>query len=282
MAEVGGSRRLRRQVVGLRRRIDETTARRSAAARALPDFLIIGAQKSGTSSLFRWLRQHPQVVTTGRENETHYFTRNHERGEDWYRSHFPRRAELDAADGTRRITGEKTPLYLHDPDVPARAAALVPDARLVAVLREPTARAVSHYRMTLAKGYERLDAAAAIDAEPERLAAAAAKGPEALRAAYRFAYVGRGRYAEQLDRWLAEYPASQLLVLRAEDLWREPQAGFDRVTAFLDLDRFEPDFVHANRAKRGVVVPAGVRARLDAAFVEPNRDLAERHGIAWP
>lgn len=258
-------------------------------ARALPDFVIIGAQKAGTTSLIRYLREHPDVLLEPGVGEVHFFDNHWDRGEDFYRSHFPRTSKLAhhrERTGRTTLTGEKTPYYLFHPLVPERCAKTVPDAKLIALLRNPSERAASHHKMNVNAGDETLSFAEAIDAEPGRIepalraivegTAPAGGGPANL-----YSYVARGRYAEQLDRWLQHYPRERLLVLRSEDLLTDPEATYDRVLAFLDLAPHRPAFTRYNAARKPYAVDPAVRDRLDALFAEPNRRLAEEYGISW-
>src|SRR5436309_16134274 len=105
----------------------------------LPDFIVIGAQKSGTGSLYAYLNGHPDVAGA-RVKEVHYFDLHYHRGVDWYLDQFP-----DEAAARPRCTGEASPYYLFHPHAPRRAFDLVPDARLIALLRDPVDRAISHY-----------------------------------------------------------------------------------------------------------------------------------------
>ena len=136
--------------------------RLTVAARLRPSFLIIGAQKCGTTALLRALRLHPLVLAPVRK-EIHYFDHGYDRGPRWYRSHFPARR------GAAYVTGEASPSYLMHPLAPSRAAAFDPDMKLVAILRDPVERALSHHAMTTRKGQETLPFEAAVDAEAERL-----------------------------------------------------------------------------------------------------------------
>ena len=211
-------------------------ARVDPRPRALPDFVVIGAQKAGTSSLYGQLAAHPSVVPALRK-EVHFFDRA-PAPVAHYRAWFPRRATLDAlgAGTGRGLTGEATPFYLFHPAVPERLHAVVPDARLIAVLRDPVTRAFSGYHHAVRVGDERrpidvaLDPAAAEVLPPASDAAwyDAADCPARLRG-----YLGRGRYAEQLERWLAVFPREQLLVVDRDALrgGRVPA----EVLAFLDL-----------------------------------------------
>ena len=172
----------------------------NAGRRPLPGFVILGAQKAGTTSLHEYLCEHP-LASSSTVKEVHYFDLAYERGPAWYRAHFqiPRRAD--------EIAGEASPYYLFHPLVPARVARDLPEARLIVLLRNPIERAYSHHNHERALGFEKLGFVEAIECEPERL-----RGEEERLAGERgyrsFAhqhhgYLARGRYADQLERWLA-------------------------------------------------------------------------------
>ena len=261
-------------------RVRPVLNRATSALRALPDYLIIGAQKSGTTSLYRYLLHHPDVVPA-RQKEVHFFDRQFDRGPGHYRSFFPLRATLAPIPGvrSRRITGEASPSYLVDPPVAERAAALVPDARLIAVLRDPVERAYSHYRHKVRNSLETLPFAEALDAEADRLAGnVPGVGPaEALE---HFSYVTRGLYAAQLERWLAVFPREHLLVLDSQDLFVDPERVYQRVVDFLRLPEAAlPDVKIYNRHGPSSAVDDTVRRRLEETFAEPNRRLKDLVGI---
>jgi Sulfotransferase domain len=140
-----------------------TYGRVTAPVRPLPDFLILGAQKAGTTALYAYLRRHP-AITGPSWKEVSYFDRHYARGEAWYRGNFPNR--LRARD---KLVGEASPSYLFHPLGPERARALVPEARLVALVRNPIDRALSHYHHEVALGRERLSFEEALEAEERRL-----------------------------------------------------------------------------------------------------------------
>lgn len=279
--------------VGWARSARSTARRATAAARALPDFLLIGAQKAGTTSLYAYLGAHPDVRPAARK-EVHYFdlgfTRGAELGEGWYRSMFPLRARLAAErrlGGAPVLTGEASPYYLFHPVAAERAAALVPHARLLVLVRDPVERAWSHYRHEVAAGREPLDLDEALDAEPARLAGAdedLRRGLDtpAARAHRRFAYVGRGRYADQLRAWLAYYPREQLLVLTAEDLFERPEPTWRAAVEFLGLPPASPPPFEVHNPGRGAELDPAVRDRLAGTFAVPNADLADLLGRALP
>ncbi|MEV7226885.1 sulfotransferase [Polymorphospora sp. NPDC051019] len=246
------------------------------AVGALPDFLVIGGQRCGTTSLYHYLAAHPRI-RTGTGKELQYFTLHHRRGTRWYRAHFPRT-------GPGEHTFEASPYYLFHPEVPARVAAALPEARFVALLRDPVERAYSHYLHTRSYGAEPLDFAAALAAEPDRLAAALRAGPDSrtAHAALRnHSYAARGRYAEQLERWFAAVPRERVLVLRSEDLYAEPARVYADVLRFLDLDPYTPDGFarHTRRVDRGESgLTDAVRAELAGHFAPHNARLADLLG----
>lgn len=189
----------------------------------LPNFLIIGAMRSGTTSLARYLETHPEVFLA-QQKEVHYFDVNYEKGEGWYRQQF-------AKTMTERAIGEASPTYMYDAGVPARMAALLPQARLVAILRNPVDRAYSHYWHTRALGKEPLEFAEALAAEPERLCASTDP-----RVRYRYSYLDRGHYLSQLLHICKYYPRQALFVLLFEDLRRRPTETFQQVCQFLEIE----------------------------------------------
>ena len=223
----------------------------------LPEFLIIGGQRCGTTSLYRYLAAHPSVrAATGKELQ--YFSLHAGRGERWYRAHFPVRPP-----GV--LSFEASPYYLFDPEVPARVAAALPEARFVALVRDPAERAYSHYLHSVSYGVEPLSFADALDAEPERLRAG---GHEARR---RFSYAARGRYAEQLARWHAAVGRERVLVLRTEEL----TARYADVLAFLGLpDAPVPQRRHTRRPAGAPPLDPALRARLDAEFAADQAALS--------
>ena len=195
--------------------------RGTAAPGRLPDFIIIGAMRSGTTSLFRRLTAHPEVEASTAK-ELHFFDKHFERGLDWYR------AQFRSVPGT--IGGEATPNYLFDPDAIARAGACVPEARLIAILRDPVDRAYSHYLFRQSIGMEHRSLAEAMGAARE----AGATGLDD--------YLTRGVYVDQLAEVLRHFPRRQLLVLLFDDLSSDPVELYRRTCSFLGIDQaFVPE-----------------------------------------
>ena len=180
----------------------------------LPNLLIVGAAKSGTTSLHSYLDHHPAVAMS-RKKELQFFSRDNWRDlVDWYRGHFPEPAP---------VRGESSPAYSMDPvlpHVPERAHELIPEARIVYMVRDPIERLLAHYVEFVALGLEE-------------------KTFEAALADYdsgRNVYAMTSRYAHQLACWHAAFPASQVLVLDQRELLDERRDTLRRVFRFLDVD----------------------------------------------
>jgi hypothetical protein len=215
--------------------------RRGAAKnRLLPNAIILGAQKAGTTALFALLSRHSMVLTSCIK-EVHYFDLHYDKGLDWYRAHFPlvREAEEVASGNTLPAVLEASPYYLFHPAVPTRIAQLIPSTRFIVLLRDPVARAWSHYWHERTRGYEWLSADVAFRSEAQRLGGEEERllaEPRYRSHAHRhFSYLARSRYANQLERWFGLFPCPQFLVLRSEDLFASPATTLSLTLRFLEL-----------------------------------------------
>lgn len=200
----------------------------SSYVRVLPDFVIIGAQRAGTTSLYSHLTKNPSVIRA-QCKEIHYFDVNPHRPRWWYRAHFPRRSQIEDGFDERRITGEATPRYLYHPGADERLHALLPNAKLIVLLRNPAERALSHYFFLYGKDAPLHELREAVEREAEALVrgvAATDRGESYLR---------RGIYVEQLERWLRLFPRSQMLVLQSERFSAETRETMESVFRFLEI-----------------------------------------------
>ena len=258
---------------------------RTARLRRLPDFVILGAMKSGTTTLYDTLAQHPQVLPSIAK-EVHFFDLDYGNGLDWYRAHFPvdAYARLRAlATGKKVITGEATPYYLFHPHAPARLLLAVPHARLIALLRDPVDRAYSHYRHNLVTKEETLSFEEALAAEEGRLRGELdrMRAEESYESVHHRAhsYVARGIYVDQLQVYGTLFPREQILVLKAEDYFDNPGAVYSRVLEFLGLGREVPAGVKLPSPVRHPSVPAAAAQRLREFFRPHNERLYNYLGV---
>lgn len=254
---------------------------REAAVRRFPDFLGIGAQKGGTTSLHRLLETHPGVFLPP-EKEVHYFSKRFALGPDWYAARF-------AAACSRQRCGEITPYYLFHPEAPGRIHALLPEARLIVLLRDPVERALSQYFHSRRLGLEPLGLEEALAAEAQRLAGAEAvlAAPEGRHLSHQeHSYLSRSRYEGQLAAYERLFGADQLLVLRSEDLFTSPETLWQQVQRFLALEPLPLPAGPSVRANAGAGEAAGVapglRAWLREELAPTYAVLAERYGMRWP
>jgi Sulfotransferase domain len=246
---------------------------------ALPDFLIIGAQKGGTTFLYHLLCQHPYVEPAATK-EVHFFDTNFARGVEWYRSRFSPPTQKE---GRKVLTGESSPYYIYHPHAAHRAAQVVPGARLIALLRNPVDRAFSDYNHKAREGRESLSFEEAIAAEEERLRGEKEKmlADESYSSPNyrRFSYLSRGVYADQLGEWRGYFDEGQLLVLKSEDFFEDPQAVFERVLEFLGLPhRGSGVSGERNEGEYDQMNPA-TRRRLEDYFEPHNKRLYDFLGI---
>ena len=259
-----------------------------APDRALPDFLIIGAQKSGTTFLMSALNQSPCILPPALK-EVHYFDTNFRKGERWYRGLLPSRREMadsEAATGVPAITGEASPFYMYYPHAATRAHELVPHAKIIAVLRDPTDRAISHYYHSRAWGFETLPIEQAFAAEADRLT------PEKERVLREpgyiskvlgdFSYLDRGHYVRQLKPWEQLFGRDNLLVLDSRRLFADPQATLAQTCRFLGV----PEFAYRGGASKNITsgkggIDAELRREIDRQFKASNDELADYAGIRF-
>ncbi len=245
----------------------------TADLRPLPDFVILGAQRGGTTSLYEWLVAHPGV-TPGRKKEVHYFDQHYDLGERWYRSHFPIKR-------SGQITGESSPYMLFHPLAPGRAAKDLPvNTRFIVLLRNPVERAISHYWLWQQRNtIERYSLERAIELEPERLASEkeqllrGEKSPKHLA----YSYVSRGEYAPQLRRWFAAVGRDRILILESEKLYADPAAS-NRVLDWLGLAPHGRPYPASNSADRSEEASPDLMAQLHEHFEPHNRELFELLG----
>jgi Sulfotransferase domain len=243
----------------------------TSPARMLPGFLIVGAQRCGTTSMYRCLSQHPDVRKAVLHKGVHYFDMNYERGLRWYRAHFPLRGRAGA------VTFESSPYYLFHPLAADRIASDLPGVRLLVLVRDPVERAYSAHAHELARGFETTPFPEALKLEAGRLSGEAermAADPGYLSLSHQHhAYLARGRYAEQLERLEKAFGADRIHVIDSGDFFTAPEPVYDRVTDFLGLRRpGYPDFDRHNSRPRAPMAQA-LRSRLDEHFLPFDEQL---------
>jgi hypothetical protein len=249
--------------------------------RLLPDFIIIGTQRGGTTSLYNYLADHPGIAAASIK-EVHFFDTSHyKQGPTWYRAHFPSYVQkyyMQQVQKQAFITGEASPYYMFHPFAARRMAKLLPQVKLIVMLRNPVDRAYSHFYHEVAGGHEKLSSFEdAIDLEEERLAGELEKmQTDEHYSSYNhrhYSYLDRGIYADQLETWMSTFPKEQFLIIKSEDFYANTAAIFKQTLAFLNLKdvgstELKEDFRHYNTTKPPKMNPA-TRKRL-IEYYEPH------------
>jgi hypothetical protein len=262
----------------------------SAEQRVLPDFVVIGCQRGGTSSLYKYLGQHPEIGPSLRK-ETEYLTVNYPLGERWYRAHFPLRLRrrFAAMAGKSMLAFEATPDYLLDPRAASRCKALIPDAKIVILLREPGQRALSHFNHNVRLGFETESFEDAIELEDERIAedliAIRDDMESRLFGFRRYTYLTRGHYADQIALWRRHYGSDSILVLESESFFADPASVLRTIQEFLGVKVWLPrefrnySYLSKDQASHDQL-PAAIRAVLDERLSPANDDLRRMEGVS--
>jgi hypothetical protein len=251
----------------------------TSARRALPDFVIIGGQRCGTTSLYEALSRH-RIVAASFRKEIHYFDIHHARGEGWYRANFPIRARLNG-----RISGEATPNYLAIPEAPGRMAGLVPDVRLVALLRNPVERAHSAWKLRTYERVEKREFARAIEDERAGVTGSwegvGEARQELWRRSKRFAYLDKSRYAEHLARWREHFASERLLIIQSEKLFSIPEETLGVIEDFLGLPHDPNVTLPRVNYTRPSQIDTALRKELVEYFAPFNSELEQLAGQAF-
>jgi len=259
--------------------------------RVLPNFLVVGAQRSGTTSLFLYLLRHECVHGPRRAKGVHYFDTNYDRSVEWYASNFPLESVIDGqrkSYGVEPAVGEGSPYYLYSPVIPARIHAVNPEMRIIAILREPLDRAVSHHNHETSRGHETLPVEEAFAAEASRLEGELDK----LKADANYvslphihhSYLGRGQYAEQIERYFRLFGRENVLVLDSDEMSTDPERAVTRATDFLGLPPLVGVEYPRYNKREYDPVDSHLRERWGPTFEESNarlRALLEPGTLSW-
>ena len=253
--------------------------------RTMPDFLIIGASRYGTTSVYNYLRRHPCIAPAARK-EIHFFDNHFHKSVAWYRAQFP---PLYFQHILRKVlkrdflTGESTPYYLFHPHAAHRISQLIPSAKLIVLLRNPVDRAYSDYQNKVARGLETLTFEQALDQEQKRLQGEVQKmiKDEDYYSFnhHRFAYVAKGIYVDQLMRWLSYFPREQLLILRSEDLYEHARRITKEIVDFLELPCWEPTDRTIYNYRQYSPMDGVTHRRLTTFYAPHNKRLYDQLGI---
>ncbi len=288
--------RLRKKGQRWKRHVRYWLQTKSSADRVLPNFVALGGMRCGTTAFFLYLKEHPNILPTVKKEPRFFdnFMGNYKRGEQWYRANFPTASQME--DHARSVTGpvltgEATPYYLFHPKAPERLQAVVPEARLVVLLRNPVDRAYAHYFKNTRKGYEsasfaeRVEQLTALSFEEahamslyglehgqEAWLAAHGKRYPGVEHPHDLAYLCWGHYAWYLEHWLEVFPREQFLIINSNAMFRDVAGTMQQAHDFLGIPHVQlPEYV--NRPSKYPKMGDTERSRLQAYYAPLNQEL---------
>lgn len=239
-----------------------------------PNFYIIGVEKGGTSSLFGYLSEHP-FINKPVTKEINFFNKYYFRGKNWYKVNFP--FVFSRIFNQHVITGEASVRYFDYPHTIKRIKEFTPNAKFIALLRNPVERAFSEFSSTSRFGNEKLTFREAINIEKERT------DPEFEKMLkdesyyhenyFRFGYLRRGIYADTLKNWFDNFPKERFLILKSEDFFENPSKYYNKTLDFLDLPNWEIDEYKIWRKVNTSKLDFEMRQELKEFFKPHNKKL---------
>ena len=241
-----------------------------------PGFLVLGAQKAGTTSLYRYLTSHPYIEPSYFPGELHYFDLNFHKGDKWYATNF-------RSLKPKIITGEKSPYYLYHPLVPQRAHAYDSNLKIIVLLRNLVKRAYSHYIKELRNKNEHrtfreacVEGEAVVEIEHERLANEEVAYSFAHQ---RWSYLARGKYIEQLDRWCRYFPREQIYIDTAERFFNSPVEVCNDIFQFLGQELYLINSNKKHNQRQYESMRSEDHAWLMEYYRQYNQKLSEEYHI---
>jgi hypothetical protein len=260
--------------------VSVSTGRLTHRARMLPGFLIVGAQRGGTTSMYRTLDAHPAILKAVLHKGVHYFDTGYDHSLGWYQGHFPLRARAALA---RRATGdvpltfESSPYYMFHPLAAERISRDLPEVKLLVLVRDPVERAYSAHAHELARGYETEPFERALELEDQRLAGEAERivsQPGYLSHSHQHhAYLTRGLYADQLERLAQFVGRDRVHVVDSGRFFTDPEPVYDGVLEFLGLRRHGYPVFERHNARPRSPMPETLRATLNEHFLAADERL---------
>ena len=250
----------------------------TASLRILPDFLVIGVGRGGTTSCFHYLSQHPSIIGSAYD-EIGFFDENFHLGLNWYRSMFPTKflKKKIAKKFGKCLTYDVTPAYIRKPWVARRIKELFPEIKLIVLLRNPVDKAYSHYHSSIKSGVQKYSFEEMVEEDIKTFQkfenTNSIIDDEYFRNYIEKSQLGRGLYAQQLKIWFELFDPKQILILTSEELSTETNKAMNKIFQFLDLPDYEiPDTVKRSTANY-TNMKMDTRKKLISFFSKYNQDL---------
>jgi len=251
----------------------------TSSLRVLPDFIIIGTARSGTTSLFYNICEHPSVIPSAYD-EIGFFDSNYHLGINWYRSMFPTKKHMEKIKKNTKfaITGEDTPFYIWSPIVARRISKIIPHVKLIVLFRNPVDRAYSNYHLGVRAGTENLSFEDAIQSELDRLKNTEIENDDVKKYTIPRSYLAKGFYSDQLKIWLKLFKPEQLFITSTEDFEQNAENILNKIYNFLEIPQI--NFKNLEKHKVGTYSPMKDETRkfLIDLYKTHNEELFEMIG----
>ncbi len=208
----------------------------TASSRVLPDFIIIGTVRSGSTSLYYNICEHPSILPA-EYDEIGFFDSNYHLGIEWYRSMFPTKKNMSNLKEKTNyaITGEDTPFYFWKKEVVERICQILPKSKLIVIFRNPVDRAYSNYNLALRTKNEEMSFEDAIDEEVRFM-----KNHTFRESIDRpRSYLSKGLYANQLELWKNNFPENQIHIICTENMKKYPEKELLEIFKFLEIPKYQ-------------------------------------------
>tara|TARA_Y100000310_G_scaffold80127_1_gene76799 strand:+ start:3268 stop:4095 length:828 start_codon:yes stop_codon:yes gene_type:complete len=246
----------------------------TSSSRVLPNFLIIGCVRCGTTSLYYDICQHPSVEKAAYD-EVGFFDDNFHLGLNWYRSIFPTKKKMEEIrnDTGFSITGEDTPFYIWNDDAVKRIAQLLPKIKLIVILRNPIDRAYSNYYLGVREGTEKRSFKDAIMMDMDYINQQKLENID-----YKKSYIAKGLYSEQLKKWFKVFNKKQICIVSTEKFLENPNEILEKIFKFLELPCFSINKFEKRKASSYPQMDENIRKKLNDYFITHNEELYEMIG----
>ncbi|MGB3514431.1 MAG: tetratricopeptide repeat protein [Microcoleaceae cyanobacterium] len=241
-----------------------------------PNFIVIGVKKGGTTSIYNYLTQHPQILP-GIKKEVDFWSFYFHRGLDWYRAHFPKIPESE-----NFLTGEASPSYFDSPDTPARLFHFFPKIKLIVLLRNPVDRAISNYYHEVRLNSESMSVEEVINSRLEKLTKVSSSFvTEKDYWNYQGDYIASSVYVDWLKKWLTIFPRENLLILKSEDFYSDSETTMKQVFNFLGLPDYQISDYPKLNAGYYSSMSESIRQKLSDYFQLHNQRLEQYLGMKF-
>ena len=256
----------------------------TAKSRVLPNFLIIGGVRCGTTSLYYDICKHPSVEKAAYD-EIGFFDDNYHLGEEWYRSLFPTKKKMKDIEKKTgySITGEDTPFYIWNEEVIEKIAKMIPNVKLIAILRNPIDRAYSNYQLSIREGTENRSFEEAIMEDIKYVNSQLQENKKLKNDDYKKSYIAKGIYVHQIKYWFEKFNEKQICILTTEEFSENPDKILSKIFKFLEI----PDFSIQNFEKQKMAkypkMNQEIRGKMNDFFLKYNEELFDLldKKLAW-